>query len=833
MRQLHRKLGLVVVLAAALTVGWLYAQAQQVRTCGTTIGVSGNYALANDIGPCRGDGVTITANNVTFDLAGHTIRGISSPASCNMGAPQIGITVTTGANNVQIGGGTVTGFVDGIAFGASNSRVASMSVTNNCVNGMVVSNATNVTVEANTVTGSGNDGLLLLNADGGTFQANNISSNGRFGVVLVSGSDHNTIRDNSMNNNGAAAGGAGLSLVGGTDTQILRNTVQGNLQGIVLHTGGNVVQGNIANSNQTVGITVADVAGDNRIDGNTATGNSAFDLTDVNAHCGTNTWQNGVFLTDDVAGVPDGGPGAGCIKGLADLACVDGACPGAAKAVLLAQTGAVDVTGPLPELGHVQGAVTVGDVTLEGQGLFVGVARNRRVAGGDWTPLLPGPDIALAGLRKELSITFPVPMFTAGFDFVEPETGPNVGPRFSDTTFLLTLEREGVSLRQMAFNAPNDVVAFINVVSDVGFDKMVLSPLAAFRRTDLAFGTKMLGNIYAGRTPVFARSYNAVVLDFPVLFKVNPGDGFRTVLTNLADNTQGDLLFEPRDVAVEKSRQILLLDEQAGISKRGALFRIDPISGKRAKIHDFGIPASQGTPLGARPIAIGLESSGNILVLDAAAGTFSLNPGNAPAALFRVNAGTNVRTLLNDFGTTAEGPRGRLVIDVAGEPSGRILVLDRDGGTGGMGVLYRIDPTTATRKRTPLSDFGIPDPITGERVFGPTCIAVEASGSILVVARTGGTKGRGALYRVNPNNGLRTRLSGDLDLQAALERLIGVAVAPDGTILVVDHNAGNNRRGAIFGVDPASGKSTILSDFGQFLPSENLGADPVRIAVLP
>ena len=287
---------------------------------------------------------------------------------------------------------------------------------------MVVSNATNVTVEANSVTGSGNDGLLLLNADDGTFQANDISSNGRFGVLLVSGSDHNTIRDNSLNGNGAPASGAGLGVVGGTDTQILRNTAQGNRLGITVHTGSNVVQGNIANANQTVGITIADVAGDNRVDGNTATGNGAFDLTDVNAHCGTNSWQNGVFSTDDVAGVPDDGPGAGCITGVTSLACVDGACPSDAKAVLLAQTGAVDVTGPLPELGRVRGPVTVGEVTLEGRGLFVGVAGDRRVDGGDWTSLLAGPDIALTGRRKVLNIAFPVPVFTAGFDFVEPET---------------------------------------------------------------------------------------------------------------------------------------------------------------------------------------------------------------------------------------------------------------------------------------------------------------------------------------------------------------------------------------------------------------------------
>ena len=72
MRQVQRTLRFGVVLAAALAGGWLYAQGQPVTQCGTTIDVPGHYELASDIGPCPGNGVTITANDVTFDLAGHT-----------------------------------------------------------------------------------------------------------------------------------------------------------------------------------------------------------------------------------------------------------------------------------------------------------------------------------------------------------------------------------------------------------------------------------------------------------------------------------------------------------------------------------------------------------------------------------------------------------------------------------------------------------------------------------------------------------------------------------------------------------------------------------------
>ena len=824
MRHLHRALRISVVVAAALAGGWLHGQAQAVTACGTTIDVPGDYALANDIGPCTGNGVTITANDVTFDLAGHTITGVSSPASCNTGAPQVGITVSA-ADNVQISGGTVRGFVDGMDFGASNSRVGDISVSDNCVNGLVVSNAANVTVEGNSITGSGGDGLLLLNADDATVQANTIAANGRFGVLLVSGSDRNTLQDNSLNGNGAPAGGAGLGLLGGTETQIRRNTAQGNLQGIALHTGSNVVEGNLANANQTVGITVAAVAGQNRLDGNTATGNGTFDLSDVNAHCGTNTWQNGVFVTDDVAGVSDGGPGAGCITGITTLACVDVACSSDAKPVLLAQTGAVDVTGPLPQLGRVQGPVTVGEVTLEGRGLYIGAGGDPRVAGGDWTPLLPGPDIALTDPGKGLSISFAGPVFTAGFDFVEPQTGPNVGARFTDATFLLTLEREGVSLRQMAFNAPNDVAAFINVVSDVGFDKMVLRPLLDVVRT-ATFGVKMLGHVYVSDVPVHPRGYDIlvstrsdVVPDF--IWAVHPADAYGVAIITLSDN-HGLPADNPTDIKVTASREILVVSPDAGTNDRGALFRIDPVTKQRTQIHDFGNPAqaSQGTPFGDNPWGLAVESTGNILVADAGA-------AGGRGRLFRINAATSMRTILSDFGANGEGTLGRTPVAVAVERSGAIVVVDSTAGTGSRGALFRVDP--ATRKRELFSDFGDTTGKTGELGKGPSSVAVEASGSLLVVDVDGGTDARGALYRIT-KDGFRFRLSDFGAGEPLGKHPHQVAVEPGGTIVVVDQLAGESIGGALFRVDPVSGSRSRVSSYKLSPPWGDLA--PTGVAIL-
>jgi hypothetical protein len=137
---------------------------------------------------------------------------------------------------------------------------------------------------------------------------------------------------------------------------------------------------------------------------------------------------------------------------------------------------------------------------------------------------------------------------------------------------------------------------------------------------------------------------------------------------------------------------------------------------------------------------VAVEASGQILVVDAAAGTGGLG------ALFRVDSVTGTRTLLSDFGAGAQGPLGIDPVGVAVEASGQILVADETGGTGLLGALFRVDPTTGAR--TLLSDFGAG--AQGPLGVNPTGVTVEASGQILVVDPSTGTGGGGALFRIAP-----------------------------------------------------------------------------------
>jgi len=175
-------------------------------------------------------------------------------------------------------------------------------------------------------------------------------------------------------------------------------------------------------------------------------------------------------------------------------------------------------------------------------------------------------------------------------------------------------------------------------------------------------------------------SGNILVVDgtAKLLFRIDPITGERTVLSDfgVGDN-QGVLL---QGVAVERSGKILVVDPFVDV-----LFRVDPITGKRTVLSDFGVGDNQGVD----PFGVAVEASGNILVIDINAGT------GGQGTLFRINPITGKRTVLSDFGFGDN--QGVTPVNVAVEASGNILVTDKNTGAGGQGVLFRVDPITGKR----------------------------------------------------------------------------------------------------------------------------------------
>jgi hypothetical protein len=170
------------------------------------------------------------------------------------------------------------------------------------------------------------------------------------------------------------------------------------------------------------------------------------------------------------------------------------------RATFLAATAATDATGPLPVLpaigpgfSHTVGTVTLSTATSS-------IAQTLHI-GGDYTARFPGNDIAVSGV-EHVNAQFAGPVYAAGFDFVEPETDPNVNAPFVDSTFQVTLLLGGVPLAGAAFtfNAPNDTAWFVGVWSDAAFDRIEVRELDN-PSTDLnQYENEFFGRFYSGTT---------------------------------------------------------------------------------------------------------------------------------------------------------------------------------------------------------------------------------------------------------------------------------------------------------------------------------------------
>lgn len=153
---------------------------KKTASCGMT--VTQNLTLADDIGPCPGDGVIIGADGVHLNLNGHTISGNFSHAGTSVGVR------VTGHQKVKISAGTITGFDAGVALISSSS---------NTLTGLTVANNQGNPVPYNSVFG---DGIVLFFSANNTVAGNTVASNGPFDGIAMLGqsADNNLIQNNTV-----------------------------------------------------------------------------------------------------------------------------------------------------------------------------------------------------------------------------------------------------------------------------------------------------------------------------------------------------------------------------------------------------------------------------------------------------------------------------------------------------------------------------------------------------------------------------------------------------------------------------------------------------------
>jgi parallel beta-helix repeat protein len=314
----------VIPAGTAAAAGNSLTGASTTITCGQTL--TTNTRVANDLVNCAGAGLVVGADNVTIDLAGHTIDGVNAAGSD-------GIAVD-GHKGVRIENGTVRDFfVDGVALRdaprstVTNLRVADIgagggpgdasagvlvqnsagsAVTNTTVindvtafqsDGVDVLSSPHTLVSGNRLSQNAWDGIFVLESPSARVLGNQLDRNQNHGLEVNAGSDwitvcgnhawgngvnglvvgasaHGTVTDNAVTSNGQS----GLFFFDLIDSVVSGNEASGNFYGIVLAGGqngstGNRLVHNDASRNLGVGISLDVQANHNTVVANTANAN--------------------------------------------------------------------------------------------------------------------------------------------------------------------------------------------------------------------------------------------------------------------------------------------------------------------------------------------------------------------------------------------------------------------------------------------------------------------------------------------------------------------------------------------------------------------------------
>jgi hypothetical protein len=182
-------------------------------------------------------------------------------------------------------------------------------------------------------------------------------------------------------------------------------------------------------------------------------------------------------------------------------------------------------------------------------------------------------------------------------------------------------------------------------------------------------------------------------------------------------------------------------------------------------------------------------------------------------AVIRVNPLTGAQTTVSSGGSFVFPER------IAIAANGDLIVVDPEafGGPcpGGCGGVIRVDPVTGAQ--TTVS--------SGGSFSDPVGVAIAPNGDILVVD-SGAFGGPGGIIRVDPVTGAQTTVSS----AGSFFTPAGIAIAANGDFLVADADAFGgpcpNGCGGVIRVDPVTGAQTTVSSGGSFF-------DPVGIAIVP
>jgi hypothetical protein len=325
-----RRIVIATVTAAVTGVGLCCAATAATAAPATVVHcgqvVTTSIQLANNLSNCHGNGLIVGANNITINLAGHSITGTNAPGSEGI--------ADDGHGGAKIQNGTIQRFfLNGVGLrGAPNSTVSNMTISgigaggteptasagvlvkNSPYTSVVGNKVTNhvaafqsdgvdvlfsghTTVQGNTLAANNWDGLVVIQSPASRVIANTLESNGNQGMELNAGADRSVVSGNYAARN--ASNGLVVGAVSGVQIQnnmlwgnpdnglfmfdihgsvISHNRAGGNGGGIDLEGGqfgssNNQIATNDTSRNVFVGIVVAEGANHNLVTGNTSDSN--------------------------------------------------------------------------------------------------------------------------------------------------------------------------------------------------------------------------------------------------------------------------------------------------------------------------------------------------------------------------------------------------------------------------------------------------------------------------------------------------------------------------------------------------------------------------------
>ncbi len=324
------------------------------------------------------------------------------------------------------------------------------------------------------------------------------------------------------------------------------------------------------------------------------------------------------------------------------------------------------------------------------------------------------------------------------------------------------------------------------------------------------------------------------------LVAVDPATGQRRILSDFGDAVQGSFGSSPLSVAVFRCK----LDERAEsassksenrnphdcsdgeivqiyVSDSGrALFKVDPNTGHRTLVSDFG----QGDIEGAFYYGLAVNAKGKVIA--------NLSKQVLPnleghSVLVRIDPETDARVLVSDLFNPDQGAidTGTFITDLVIEHSGKILIGTANENDYASGAIFRVSPRTGKRKL--LSDLtnAAQGPIIAGLFFSAG-LATETSKQILAI-------GGSFLLRIDPKTGQRTILS---DFDNSAQGITGFA--PRGTVVeksgkIVVSAVMTEFYSSLFRVDPKTGQRTLLSDSANPEQGPPLTASITYMAIVP